>query len=161
MIRFFQKRNICQEKIKDLIEQKENLLFLDYDGVVNTSGKDGVKIFNRNCIRHLNKLCKKYDFRIVVSSSWKHYYNYKSILYHAGLDPDIPIEGKTEDLKNREEEILKYVQEHPNLSDFLIIDDDFIPNMEGHLVQTMSDVGLDSKKYHEAIALFKRLKNGK
>ena len=41
MIRFFQKRNICQEKIKDLIEQKENLLFLDYDGVVNT--KMGLK----------------------------------------------------------------------------------------------------------------------
>ena len=98
------KKNIRRATIDDLIQRKDNLVFLDFDGVINTEGRA-----NKKCIRYLNRFCKKYHCHIVVSSSWKNYYEYKEFLYHSGLHKDIIIDGTTERLRNRTEEIKKYV----------------------------------------------------
>ena len=74
-----------------------NILFLDYDGVVNTPmyvpGKDfprynfpvDNKVNNYQACRNVSLLCKHTNSKIVVSSTWRKYTNYKECLYNGGL----------------------------------------------------------------------------
>ena len=56
----------------------KNIIFLDYDGVINTKVEDFDGYFdNPEAIRYLNKLCKEFHFDIVVTSSWRHHSGYK------------------------------------------------------------------------------------
>lgn len=141
-----------RETIEQLIEKKDNILFLDYDGVVNTESQ-----FDPKCIHYLNKFCRKYHFHIVVCSSWRNYYHYKEILYAAGLDKNIIIDGKTDEDKNRVTEIKKYVQSRPYLGCYIIIDDEELVGLEKYQIRTEKTKGFNRAKYHEAVRLYKKM----
>ena len=142
-----------RETIKNFTDKKDNLLFLDFDGVINTEGK-----VNKRCMRYLNRFCKRFQCRIVVSSSWKFYFDYKAFLYQSGLKRDIIIEGKTDVLKSRAAEIKKFVKEYPYLGKYIIIDDEVMEGLENHQIQTDSVCGFDLEKYKAAVALFQEMK---
>lgn len=71
------------------------IIFLDYDGVVNTLWFDDIngepnfnfpsddKVNNTQAIAWLNKLCKETGAKIVVTSTWRMSENYKECLYNA------------------------------------------------------------------------------
>ena len=62
----------------------KNIIFLDYDGVINTKIEEFDGYFdNPEAIHYLNKLCKEFHFDIVVTSSWRHHSGYKDFLYHS------------------------------------------------------------------------------
>ena len=64
-----------------LNDELDNVLFLDYDGVINLDPNNyGKKCFDRDCIENVNRLCKKFNLKIVVISSWKKYENYEGLL---------------------------------------------------------------------------------
>lgn len=93
-----------------------NVLFLDYDGVVNTlvlnneglgnllpngfysyicSPKDN-KVSNTQAVLLVDMLCKKYNLVIVLTTTWRLDFDLaKSALYNSGLSKDIEIVGKT------------------------------------------------------------------
>lgn len=84
-----------------------NLVFLDYDGVVNTTiffknednpracqPKDNM-VSNYQACRWLSRLCLETNSKIVVTSSWRYEPNYKECLYNGGLDTNVEIIGKT------------------------------------------------------------------
>ena len=83
------------------------IIFLDYDGVVNTlwfqevdgepnfNFPDMTQVNNTQAIAWLNKLYREYNYSIVVSSTWRYFNNYKEALYNAGLNKDIIILGST------------------------------------------------------------------
>lgn len=115
------------------------VIFLDYDGVVNTLWFNDVngeprfdfpndnRVNNTQAIAWLNKLCRETGAKIVVSSTWRLYDNYKECLYNAGLNKDIEILGRTKNLGTaRGIEIQDWLDEHQelNIEKFVILDDD-------------------------------------
>ena len=114
------------------------VVFLDYDGVVNTPmwSEDGKvcsfahpednKVNNFQCVQWVSEFCQKYEYSIVVTSTWRFSNNYKECLINGGLRDGIKILGRTPHIYdgNRGDEIIKYLKNHPEIDDFLIIDDD-------------------------------------
>ena len=114
------------------------IIFLDIDGVLNHNAwykSDDYynNIFkdpdlDPNIIKMLNEVTNKYDIKIVISSSWKIDTYCIERLRKAGLENvidctpnlifNIPI-----DVYYRGMEINQYLQEHPEVDKYLILDD--------------------------------------
>lgn len=156
---FLKRKNGRRESINQLLEKKDNILFLDYDGVVNTDeDKNSTPHFDAKCIRYLNRFCEKNHFHIVVSSSWKNYYHYKEVLYSAGLHRSVIIDGKTDECSSRSLEIKNYIKDHPYIDLFMIIDDENLNGFEDYLIKTEYSKGFNREKYKEAMRLYDKLR---
>lgn len=139
------------------------IIFLDYDGVVNTPmwndkgtkctynfPSDG-KVNNFQAVQWISECCQKFHYDIVVTSTWRMKDNYKDCLINGGLRPGIEILGRTDDLWDsdhhtcRGDEIAKYLAEHPEVNYYMIIDDenDMLDEQEDHLIQTNGYVGFN------------------
>lgn len=141
-------------------DQLVNILFLDYDGVVALDFDIEAfrSVFDRRCLENVNRLCREFDLKIVVSSSWRNESDYQDMLRDNGLGPDIEILGKTPELYiGREKEILAYLKEHINIDRFIILDDTPLTELKAYHVQTsFSEGGFNDEKYEEARRLLKR-----
>ena len=133
-----------------------NVIFLDFDGVINTLNsilnpkEDENAIENR--IKILSDICKIYDCKVVIESAHKEFIDEETlktdidwIQKYFDLFKKYGIEciGITPKLKTeiepgifvdvwKENEILTYLSEHPEIKRFCIIDDDdrvSIPDM--------------------------------
>ena len=135
-----------------------NVVFLDYDGVVNTprwvtkTDENGVtkrhvkynwpsdeKVNDEDAVQWVCEFCEKFDYKIVISSTWRRYKNYVSCLKNAGLRENIEVIGKTTFYGDgdREREISSYLGAHPEIDNYIIFDDeDFFvgSNLHDHLV---------------------------
>ena len=158
-------RRARRKREKDLRNDLDNILFLDYDGVV-ALGFDIVKfrsVFDRGCLENVNKLCREFDLKIVVSSSWRTVDDYIDMLYDNGLDKDIPVIGKTvETYGPREDEIKQYLEEHIYIDKFIILDDTRFIELNPYLVETsVEDGGFNDRKYEEARQLLLKQKGNR
>lgn len=128
-----------------------NVVFLDFDGVINTPtgydvngsyrdnfnySSDGI-VNNYRAIQLLNQLCRENDLAIVVSSKggWRYSLrkdengdyvirNYRRILYDSGLDDHTYIYGHTPVTDfNKDMEIKIFIEKHPEVDKFVILDD--------------------------------------
>lgn len=141
---------------------EQNILFLDYDGVVNTDRYVFNGIFNNTeGIKYIEKFCKEYSFEIVVTSSWKHNPKYKDFLYNSGLSKSVEIIGCTDITSmGREYEINSYLEKHPEIEKYLIIDDVYLSSELGmHQIQTSFNTGYNKEKYEETIYRYNTLYN--
>ena len=137
-----------------------NIVFLDFDGVLNLDINNYTGNFKaKEPIENLNKFCLENEFKIVVISSWIKSLNYMEILYESGLDRRIEILGATETLeKDRETEVIDYLEKHQNINKFIILDDGNFYELKKYQIQTIFEKGFDNKKYQEAIELIKTKK---
>lgn len=134
-----------------------NILFLDYDGVVNTPQwhphpadpsrmlctynfpRDN-KVNDFQCVQWISEFCQKYDYSIVVTSSWRWEDNYKECLINGGLRQGIKIIGKTPDYMSyfgatRGDEIQAWLDiHHEENINFLIVDDTCEEDLEVHKI---------------------------
>lgn len=128
-----------------------NILFLDYDGVVNTAmwDKEGKhcrfsfpsdnKVNNFQACQWVSEFCQKYNYKIVATSTWRLHDNYKECLINGGLREGIEIIDKTPDLRYihdhscRGEEIREWlIKHHSEVDNFIIVDDEGLGcNTEG------------------------------
>lgn len=107
---------------------------------------------------NLNKFCIENEFKIVIISSWRKCINYKEVLYKSGLDERIEILGATDVLeKDRESEIIDYLEKHQNTNKFIILDDGNFFELKRYQVQTVFEKGFDNKKYQEACELINKI----
>lgn len=149
-----------------------NVLFLDYDGVVNTPMWDDTgkncrfnhsgdnKVNNFQAVQWVSKFCKECGYDIVVTSTWRFENNYKDCLVNGGLWNGIQILGRTPYVStgNRGDEIQKYLEEHPEVDNFLIFDDDSdMGDILDHLIKTDSTFGFSMYNYDAAVQLHKHL----
>lgn len=158
-------------KLKYGKDYKYNLLFLDFDGVINVpvldfdhlTDEELSNLYNKaniDRINNLNKLCKMFDLNIVISSSWRvsglEYC--KNYLLQSELDPTINIVGltKNEGFMKRYIEIYDYLIEHSNFTNFLIIDDLYMHHLDYHAIKTEFEFGFNENKLNEAIELCKK-----
>lgn len=128
-----------------------NVLFLDFDGVINTSTGYDVngnyrdsfnsvaegRVNNFAAIQLVNKLCKECNLAIVVSSKggWRNSLRrdeqgnyiinqYRRILYDSGLDEHTYIYGHTPATEfNKDMEIKIFLEKHPEVEKFVILED--------------------------------------
>lgn len=136
-----------------------NIVFLDFDGVLNLDITNYTGNFKaKEPMYNLNKFCLENEFKIVVSSSWRKSLNYKEVLYESGLNKNIQILGATEILeKDRESEIIDYLEKHQNINKFIILDDGDFNELKKYQVQTIFAKGFDKQKYEEAKCLIKNV----
>ena len=136
-----------------------NIVFLDFDGVINLDFNNYIGPFNnKEQMENLNKFCIENDFKIVVISSWRKYSNYKEILYNSGLNKNIKILGATDVLeKDREAEIIDYLNKHDNTNKFIILDDGEFNELSRYQVKTDYNKGFDKEKYEQANYLIKNM----
>ena len=145
---------------------KSRVIFLDYDGVVNTpmwNEKGTVcrynwpsdnKVNNFQAVQWLSEACIKFHYDIVVTSTWRLKDNYKDCLINGGLREGIEILGRTVHLTDEEDgpdfhgrrgrEIQRYLDEHPEINYYMILDDEDVPcneNQREHFIQTVDHHG--------------------
>lgn len=129
---------------------KEQLKELDgyYIDICNTSD---LRVSNLQAVVWLEKICKELNLSIVISSTWRLQYD-KCVqsLRNSGLDNSIPIIGKTPTVGGyRGHEIEAWLKKHPEVTDFVIVDDDhdMEPYMD-HLIDTDNEVGFNIRTYN-------------
>lgn len=153
-----------------------NVIFLDYDGVVNTpvwhyniltdnyynsfNFTADYKVSNYNAVQWVSEFCQKYNYKIVVTSSWRLHDNYKECLINGGLRNTVEIAGKTRLLSNREDEIAEYLNTHPEIDNYVIVDDEYFGDkFVDHWVKTDTLIGFTEREYRWAVSIHERFKN--
>lgn len=157
------------------------VVFLDFDGVVNTLmiykepikarrllQKDGYyfdlcypqdkRVSNATAVLWLEKLCKEFSANIVITSTWRKDYKLAcESLYNSGLSKDVKIIGKTPWLDGyRGKEIEAWLKEH-SCPAFVILDDD--SDMEpytDYLIKTDTYDGFTFNSYVKAKELLQK-----
>lgn len=133
------------------------IIFLDIDGVLNTSSSrgslqaDGLK---QTCLDLLNTLlAERSDIQVVIISTWLRWQKVHDIVrmiqlpirrFAGSINPDL---GKPRG-------IAQWLKEHPTIKDFLVVDDHPIEGYEDKQVWIFGDVGLTS---HDVTAIMERL----
>lgn len=130
------------------------VVFLDVDGILNytlwylddrnpgnLNGQEGD--IDPLCVERINKICAQTGAKIVVSSDWRISSGWQNRLEKAGLQNIIdktPVTvlgqyGKTYHF-SRGEEIDMWLQWHPSVKNYVIIDDreDMMNNQKDHFV---------------------------
>ncbi len=174
----FQQRNKVCEIEREMVENRKAginriALFLDYDGVINIFYREGTRAYeafmkrdlsnldfsDRNCMSWLSKLCSEFPISIIVSSSWRlaGVQYCQSYLDHGGYTGQAKVEDVTTvELDGpREEQIIQYLNEHPDFSDYLILDDLDMPVFGKHRITTDPYTGFDEVAYRNAVSLLK------
>ena len=128
-----------------------NVIFLDFDGVMNTLN-DYFNFNNNpsiieNRFRILGDICKKYDCKVVISTSHKDRIDEETLetdidwikeYFRLFKKYGIEVIGRTPSLERKkgkpyehyvvpvwkEEEIILYLKAHPEIEHFCVIDDD-------------------------------------
>jgi hypothetical protein len=151
------------ESIRSLQKLKETekikVIFLDIDGVLNVIpiGHDEFGgIFHTKFVDNLKRIIDETGAKIVISSTWrfgglqrmKDMWKFREL---PGEVIDITIdcyelikEGRFEyyDEVERGHEIQEWIDTHPNIENYVILDDDndFLPNQRGNFVRTSNNI---------------------
>lgn len=148
------------------------IVFLDYDGVVNTPmwNSDGTvcsygfpkqgKVNNFQAVQWLSEACQKFGYDIVVTSTWRLDNNYKECLINGGLRKGIEVLGRTPRFSGqpRGEEIKAYIEDHPEILYYIIVDDedDILPEQINNFIQVDGDAGFNLREFKEFEKIFNR-----
>lgn len=143
------------------------IIFLDIDGVLCTFRSH--EAFNgRGLMQHLDpvgcrmvdRLCRETGAQIVISSTWRKHHDRQSmiaILQNAGFErPDFHEDWMTPSGGwRRGDEIKKWLDDHPGVERYVILDDDddMLPEQLLSFVRTAAQDGFLTNHYIEAKAL--------
>jgi len=138
----------------------KNLIFLDFDGVLNNQASltEGVHICADKVIL-LRNFCEQYDCYIVISSSWRvgrTLSELKEILMHVGfwcpgriigMTPESSASDKDFKGYDRGHEIEKWLQHQPEEYNYVILDDvsDMLKHQLPRFVKINHNIGLVTK----------------
>ena len=117
---------------------------------------------NFQCVQWVSEFCQKFNYSIVVSSTWRLDDNYKECLINGGLRNGIEILGRTPCLsgENRGAEIQKYLTDHPEITNFLIFDDDTdMGDLIDRLVECDPNIGFGLTELCKAQRLHEKFEN--
>lgn len=140
---------------------KKNVIFLDIDGVLNSedsTDKIGlVKGISDKYIKILKDIVDIFNADIILSSSWKSYWNNDLINSNTDIHNygeyineklnkfGLKISDKTEDYNwsKRPIEILSYLSSHPEIENYIILDDEDFSwkhfNLDSHWIDTSNE----------------------
>ena len=151
-----------------------NVIFLDYDGVVNNIIWDPEKgradyshhfmgkVNNWQACQWLSEFCQKYDYKIVVTSTWRLHPNYKECLIAGGLRDGIEILGCVGTrLESRGAEIMECLRQHPGIEKWLVLDDEDcsegFPEIEKRQVLCKTNGGFNLEEFELACKMHEQM----
>ncbi|MGA0610035.1 HAD domain-containing protein [Caldimonas sp. KR1-144] len=142
------------------------VLFLDIDGVLNSSRtvlahgayphtlRDGDwEKFDWTGILMIQRLCAVADLSVVLSSAWRLDHDFRQV----GRVFNLPIIDRTPSFPGtRGMEIKYWLDQHPEVEAFAIVDDDadMLPEQLPHFVQTDGHEGVTFKNYQQLCERF-------
>lgn len=135
------------------------VIFLDFDGVLAPySSRYEAGKFSFGPVENLNKILKAVtEAKIVVSSSWRrHGLEYvKDMLEKNGVSSG-RVTGITPETENgREHHIKAYLDEHKDITNYVILDDERLDMPDQHFVKVNQHVGLTETEAKRAIEILK------
>jgi hypothetical protein len=118
-----------------------NVIFLDFNGVLDTN--EQMDVIDEGNLSRLKILVDMFDAKVVISSSLKNSFYYTgryskllSSIIDRFLEVGIDVIGITPKCDTREKEILMYLDMHPEVSNYCILDDDYYMELlREHLVK--------------------------
>lgn len=122
------------------------VIFLDFNGVLDTY--DNFDVIDKSNLYVLVDAINLTDSKVVITSSNKDYFyrngkhneimkNLINILHEYNVE----VLGYTKKLGSREEEIIDYLYNHPEIEHYCIIDDDyFFESMANHMIKLTSQM---------------------
>ena len=165
---------VTRQMLRNRIENRiHRVLFLDFDGVVNVPYEYGTPefdaamaqgvydFFRPEIVERLDRLIHEFDLHVVISSSWRYsgMEFCQNSLRNAGFSEDVIIEDLTvlsEGMPPRYLEILEYLEDHPRISEILILDDIPMHGLSDYAVQTVFEDGYDEAADQKARAILNR-----
>ena len=143
----------------------ERILFLDFDGVLNTPStwtfdwaRDGRYRLDVAKVQMISDLVNEEDAYIVISSAWRNYYSLNTLIKLLGKrglkDARKRVIGKTptyRDMRFRGVEIMAWLHQHPSVTSYVAIDDnDWLEGMKHRWVRTDFRKGVTRKTIEAA-----------
>ncbi len=146
------------------------ILFLDIDGVICSIrsavafggypwkvDKSNIDKFDIVAINLIRKICEETDTKIILSSIWRLSEGYEALSKSLNL----PMIGQTPSLhlsRRRGEEINQWLLEHPEISQYVIVDDDtdMLENQLSHFVKVDSRNGLSFENYDQILRILSK-----
>lgn len=124
-----------------------DVVFLDFDGVLNIPKDHQFILGESECMSHLNELCLSRNLGIVLTTSWRNFgEDYcDNYLYEHGLNKQIKVISQTPDVDwiNRYNEIVAWIVEHDNLRRFVILDDIEMRTLGAFAIRCDYEYGFD------------------
>lgn len=149
-------------------------VFCDVDGVLNNAGTtkrspSGYTGVSEDLIRNLKKIVDRTGAKIILSSDWRlikddpvHGKDYRYLVRKLLFVAHLKIYGHTADISwsRRGEEIRKYLDDHPGITEYAVLDDisfsDFRKyGLLDHFVHTDQDEGLTENDVERAIMILR------
>lgn len=137
------------------------IIFLDIDGVLNDAptilgtGNDLPTMEHLECLK---QIVDATGAEIVLSSSWRLYKRYTKDVNIALKKVNLHLIDVTEELKERDEEIREWLERHPEVEQYLILDDEdvFTEELKEHHILTSFYEGLLTKHVEKAINILNK-----
>ena len=133
------------------------VVFLDIDGVLN----DGVRIMeidsdfpSREHLDCLKAIIDATNAKIVLSSTWRLFPSARNDVKNALRNVGLEFIDRTKELRDRASEIQEWLNRHPEVEKFVILDDEEISGkFPDNLVQTTFYRGLLPEHVERAIKI--------
>jgi len=136
------------------------IIFLDLDWTI--FGEDSKPM--KDSIYCLNELIRLTDAKIVITSSWRIGKNLNQLVAQLSCThtfPSVHVVGMTDVIYHNELEIPRgaeieiYLNEHPEIEKYVILDDELIPMLSqaDHFVQVNPKIGLSGEGFREALRI--------
>lgn len=128
------------------------VIFLDFNGILDTY--DNMDIIDKDNLNRLKKIVDETDAKVVLTTSNKNnYYRHGVIrgilkyIIDSLLEIGIDVVGMVPMMDRREDEIQAYLDEHSEIEQFVILEDDYdMPSFEGHIIKLPSQmIGSEQK----------------
>lgn len=134
------------------------VIFLDIDGVMNDAST--LMTDDRPHEPHLSllkQIVNETGAEIILSSSWRFYVDLTNQVKERLATVGLKLSGITTDLSSRGKEILKWLEEHPETTNFVILDDEYHNfkscGLKNNLVKTDFSTGLREVHVKKAIKI--------
>ena len=143
---------------------KFKILFLDIDGVLNSKlfykyiykPEDGGSRLDPYCVILVKRLIEEFSLKIVISSTWRNgstdrlmkELSGNQLVDHLHDDWHTPIVRPA----NRGKEIELWLNNHPEVQEYLILDDNenLLAHQFSRFVKTNTYLGMVQERYHHA-----------
>ena len=122
------------------------VVFLDFNGVLDTY--ENMDVVDPDNLNRLKKIIDETGSKVVLTTSNKNNY-YRSgeirgilkYIIDSLLEAGIDVIGMVPMLDSREDEIHAYLNEHPEVDNFVILEDDYdMPSFSGNIIKLPSQM---------------------
>lgn len=148
------------------------VIFLDFNGILDTY--ENMDVIDSDNLNRLKRIVDECNAKVVLTTSNKNNY-YRSgmirgilkYIIDSLLEAGIDVIGMVPMLDSREDEIHAYLDMHPEVEEFVILDDDYdMPSFRDNLILLPSQMigieqrGLEDEHVEKAISTLGIKKNG-